>query len=111
MKSAELRAFFKPGEFKDSCTLAVSGSLEFAQGSLDKKGDKKDGERNEAGKRKEEEKEKKIVDTKSKKLEETDKKGDKEEIKNDNSEDKEEDKPKNATLTVKGQLSRSEYCP
>ncbi|KAL3440567.1 hypothetical protein BJX65DRAFT_314646 [Aspergillus insuetus] len=109
MKSAELRAFFTPGEFKDSCTLAVSGSLEFAQGSLGKKGDKKDEERNEAGKRKEEEKEKKIVDTKSKKLEETDKKGDKEETKNDNSEDKEEDKPKNATLTVKGQLSRKDY--
>lgn len=44
MKEAQLHAFFKPGEFRKSCTLSVTGSLEFAQGCLDKKDDEEEEE-------------------------------------------------------------------
>lgn len=94
IKEAQLRAFFKPGEFRESCTLSVSGSLEFAQGSLDKK---KEGEK----------------ETKNEKIEEKteEKKEEKEEEKTKN--DDKKDQPKKATLKINGQLSRSEYghCP
>ncbi|PYH44093.1 uncharacterized protein BP01DRAFT_343380 [Aspergillus saccharolyticus JOP 1030-1] len=63
MKKAQLRARFAPGEFKETCTLTVSGSLEFPQGRDKEKDDKED----------------------------------------------EEEKPKNATLAIKGQLSRKDY--
>lgn len=63
MKEAQLHAFFKPGEFRKSCTLSVTGSLEFDQGCLDKTDDEKEDEK---------------------------------------------EKPKNATLTIDGVLSRRE---
>jgi hypothetical protein len=98
MKEAQLNAFFKPSEFTKSCTLSVSGALEFEQGSLDKK-DKGENEKKEG---KGEKGESKTIDNTAEKTAEktTEKTTDKTE--------KEEDKPKKATLKIKGQLSRSE---
>jgi hypothetical protein len=93
MKEAQLNAFFKPGEFTKSCTLSVSGALEFEQGSLDKE--------------KKEEKADKEDDKKADKK--ADKKTDKKTDKTADEAEEEENKPKKATLKINGQLSRSEY--
>ncbi|KAI9370273.1 hypothetical protein BJX61DRAFT_535780 [Aspergillus egyptiacus] len=79
MKEAQLHAFFKPGQFKESCTLSVTGSLEFAPGSLDQ--EKKEGEKKEGS-------------------------GTGEVAKKEGDSD---DEPKPATLTIEGHLSRDDY--
>lgn len=105
MKEAELRASFKPGEFKNTCTLAVTGTLEFAQGSLDKT-DKKKEDGKEEGKDDKKGEEAKKVEKEERKEEAEKKEGGKEVEKKKKDKD-EEEKPKNATLKIKGQLSRS----
>ncbi|GAB1201139.1 hypothetical protein APSETT444_010526 [Aspergillus pseudonomiae] len=54
-EEAQLHAFFKPGEFRKSCTLSVTGSLEFAQGCLDKD-DEEEEEEKKGEKKKEDDK-------------------------------------------------------
>ena len=98
MKETELRSFFKPGEFKNSCTLEVTGALEFAQGSLDK-ADKKDDKKTEEVKK---------VETKAKDDKQVEKKEDtKEADKTKEKDGCEKEKPKPATLRIEGYLSRS----
>ncbi|OJJ80050.1 uncharacterized protein ASPGLDRAFT_29331 [Aspergillus glaucus CBS 516.65] len=108
MKEAELRAFFKPEEFKDTCTLAVTGALEFAQGSLDKT-DKKKEDGKEEGKDDKKGEEAKKVEKDERKEEAKKKEGGKEVEKKEKKDKDEEEKPKNATLKIKGQLSRKDY--
>ncbi|PYI24786.1 hypothetical protein BO99DRAFT_349500 [Aspergillus violaceofuscus CBS 115571] len=125
MMKAELRAFFEPGEFKKNCTLTVAGSLEFPQGSLDKEekqDQKKDHDREEPNGSTEtaekgtEEKANVTLNTEPKppaaaKGQAKGKKSKAEEKGKDGEEkdDKDKEEPKNATLEIKGQLSRKNY--
>ncbi|RAH47728.1 uncharacterized protein BO95DRAFT_480685 [Aspergillus brunneoviolaceus CBS 621.78] len=119
MKKAELRAFFKPGDFRKTCTLTVSGSLEFPQGSLEKeeKEDKKKEKANAETAEKDIEKHAKVAsNTKPKPSaagggqdKEKESKGEDKKNGGDKKGDADKEKPKNATLEIKGQLSRKDY--